>query len=93
MLTSNKASLVIDGSGSSVFAGLLDADRQWSTKIKRDGAPLEELFPVVQLALTESGLSLNDIGSYIYCEGPGSVLGLRLCAMAVSYTHLRAHET
>ena len=83
MLTSNKASLVIDGSGSSVFAGLLDADKQWLTKIEHVGAPLEELFPVIQLALFESGLSLNDIGGYIYCEGPGSVLGLRLCAMAI----------
>ena len=83
MLTSNKASLVIDGSGNSVFAGLLDADKQWLTKIEHVGAPLEELFPVIQLALFESGLSLNDIGGYIYCEGPGSVLGLRLCAMAI----------
>ena len=83
MLTSNKASLVIDGSGSSVFAGLLDADKQWLTKIEHVGAPLEELFPVIQLVLFESGLSLNDIGGYIYCEGPGSLLGLRLCAMAI----------
>ena len=83
MLTVNKASLVIDGSGSSVFAGLLDAENQWLAKVSRDGTPLEELFPVIEVALTESGLSLRDIGSYIYCEGPGSVLGLRLCAMAI----------
>ena len=83
MLTSNKASLVIDGSGSSVFAGLLDADKQWLTKIEHVGAPLEELFPVIEAVLTETGLSLTEIGSYIYCMGPGSVLGLRLCAMAI----------
>lgn len=83
MYKTNKASLVIDGSGSSVFAGLLDAEKRWLAKVSRDGTPLEELFPVVKVALTESGLSLTDIGSYIYCEGPGSVLSLRLCAMAI----------
>jgi len=83
MLTTNKASLVVDGSGSAVFAGLLDTENRWLAKVSRVGTPLEELFPVIKLALTESGLSLTDIGSYIYCEGPGSVLGLRLCAMAI----------
>jgi tRNA threonylcarbamoyladenosine biosynthesis protein TsaB len=83
MYKTNKASLVIDGSGGSVFAGLLDAENRWLVKVDRDGAPLEELFPVIKIALTESRLSFADIGSYIYCEGPGSVLGLRLCAMAI----------
>ena len=83
MFTANKASLVIDCSGNAVFVGLLDTKKQWIAKVVRGGAPLEELFPVIELALSESGLSLGDIGSYIYCEGPGSVLGLRLCAMAI----------
>ena len=83
MLPSNKASLVIDGSGIAVFAGLLDAENRWLAKAERDGSPLEELFPLIEAVLTESGLSLDDIGSYIYCMGPGSVLGIRLCAMAI----------
>ena len=44
MLPSNKASLVIDGSGIAVFAGLLDAENRWLAKAERDGSPLEELF-------------------------------------------------
>ena len=83
MLPTNKVSLVIDGSGSKVFAGILDAENQWLVKLERDGSPLEELFSVIEAVLTESGLSLTEIGSYIYCMGPGSVLGLRLCAMAI----------
>ena len=83
MLPSNKASLVIDGSGSKVFAGILDAENRWLVKLERDGSPLEELFPLIEAVLTESGLSIDDIGSYIYCMGPGSVLGIRLCAMAI----------
>ena len=83
MLPTNKVSLVIDGSGSKVFAGILDAENRWLVKLERDGSPLEELFSVIEAVLTESGLSLTEIGSYIYCMGPGSVLGLRLCAMAI----------
>lgn len=83
MATKTKVSLVIDGSGSVVFAGLLDPHNQWLAKIERDGAPLEELFPAVEQALAEASLTLADIASYLYCEGPGSVLGLRLCAMAI----------
>ena len=83
MLPTNKASLVIDGSGIGVFAGLLDAENQWLAKVESDGSPLEELFPLIEAVLTESALSLTDIGSYIYCMGPGSILGIRLCNMAI----------
>ncbi|WPJ96501.1 hypothetical protein SH580_02135 [Coraliomargarita algicola] len=76
-------SLVIDGSGSTVFAGLLNSQDQWLATIDRTGTPLEELFPAIEEALQQAKLSLADIRSYIYCEGPGSVLGLRLCAMAI----------
>lgn len=75
--------LVIDGSGSSVFAGLLNEENQWLAQITRDGAPLEELFPAIEQTLTEAKLTLAEVDSYYYCEGPGSVLGLRLCAMAI----------
>jgi tRNA threonylcarbamoyladenosine biosynthesis protein TsaB len=92
-----KLSLVIDGSGSSVFAGLLQSGSpkgqsvnksassadHWLAKIERPGAPLEELFPAIEIALKEANVQLSDIQNYIYCEGPGSVLGLRLCAMAI----------
>ncbi|MDP4777215.1 MAG: hypothetical protein NWR76_04655 [Opitutales bacterium] len=75
--------LAIDGSGSEVYAGILGADGQWLAQSSQTGAPLEMLFPTVEATLKEAGLSLTDLRSYIYCEGPGSVLGLRLCAMAI----------
>ena len=78
-----KLSLVIDGSGSTVFAGLLANDDQWLAKVERPGTPLEELFPAIEIALKEADVHLSNIDSYLYCEGPGSVLGLRLCAMAI----------
>ena len=89
-MTSNPAStppnaptLVIDGSGSTVFAGVLGQDGQWLASSEQAGAPLESLFPTVEATLEAAQCSLPDIRSFIYCEGPGSVLGLRLCAMAI----------
>jgi tRNA threonylcarbamoyladenosine biosynthesis protein TsaB len=76
-------SLVIDGSGSSFFAGVLERQGKWMARITADTAPLESLFPTVEKVLLDSGLSLDELRSYIYCAGPGSVLGLRLCAMAL----------
>lgn len=75
--------LVIDGSGNSVFAGVLDHQDQWLAQVHRAGAPLENLFPVVEATMKDAGIQLSDLSSYLYCEGPGSVLGLRLCAMAI----------
>lgn len=75
--------LVIDGSGSAVFAGVLGADGKWLAKSELDGAPLESLFPAVEATLAQAELTLSQLRSFVYCEGPGSVLGLRLCAMAI----------
>lgn len=76
-------SLIIDGSDSTVFVGLLGPDGDWIATSHGHKAPLEGLFPAVETVLKQSKCSLDQIHSYIYCEGPGSVLGLRLCAMAI----------
>lgn len=75
--------LVVDGSGSRFFAGILSAHGDWAAKCTCEEAPLEGLFTTVDKVMQESGFELGEIRSYIYCEGPGSVLGLRLCAMAI----------
>lgn len=75
--------LVIDGSSASMFAGVLGKDGQWLAKSERNGMPLESLFPAVGAALETAQVSLTDVRNFVYCEGPGSVLGLRLCAMAI----------
>ena len=86
----NAPTLVIDGSGSAVFAGVLGQDKQWLATSEQEGAPLESLFPSVEATLEVAQLALSDIRSFVYCEGPGSVLGLRLCAMAIE-TWSRLH--
>ena len=78
-----KPALVVDGSGNRFFAGVLNSEQGWSAQITANEPPLESLFQTVKKVLKDSGIGLEDIQSFIYCEGPGSVLGLRLCAMAV----------
>ncbi|PXA03549.1 hypothetical protein DDZ13_11235 [Coraliomargarita sinensis] len=75
--------LVVDGSSSCFFSGILGKDGEWLASKTADEPALESLFTTVDEVLKSAGLKLEAIESYIYCEGPGSVLGLRLCAMAI----------
>lgn len=76
-------SLVIDGSGSAVFAGVLGPGGNWLAEEQREGAALETLFPLLDHVLRETGQTIGGMREFVYCKGPGSVLGLRLCAMAI----------
>ena len=75
--------LLLDGSGTCFFAGVLAREGDWLAFEKAVEPALESLFDTVGQVLRKAGLELDAIQSYIYCEGPGSVLGLRLCAMAI----------
>ena len=85
----DKPALVVDGSSASVFVGLLGTDGKWLSQISHKGAPLESLFPAVEAALNSAQCTISEVCDFVYCEGPGSVLGLRLCAMAIrTWGHL-----
>jgi tRNA A37 threonylcarbamoyladenosine modification protein TsaB len=75
--------LVIDGSGSTIFTGVIGQNGKWLAQYEQVGAPLESLFPSVEVTLADAQLNFSDLRSFVYSEGPGSVLGLRLCAMAI----------
>ena len=76
--------LVIDGSSASVFAGVLAGGAGWEAASSLEGPPLEQLFPAVSAVLSEAGRELSEIRGILYCAGPGSTLGLRLCSMAIA---------
>ncbi len=78
-----KIELVIDCAGSSIFVGVLDHKFNWQSQISCEGTALENLFSSVEAALKNAGIKLSSLSGFVYCEGPGSVLGLRLCAMAI----------
>jgi tRNA threonylcarbamoyladenosine biosynthesis protein TsaB len=75
--------LVLDGSArAGVRVGVLSGGRWVGQGISSDGA-LEGLFGCVEAALAEAKLSLADVRSFALCAGPGSVLGIRIAALAV----------
>ncbi|MFU8847755.1 MAG: hypothetical protein ACNA77_03445 [Opitutales bacterium] len=83
--------LLVDGSGSSFFSGVLGGDGDWLAFEKAAEPALESLFKTVDRVLQSAAIELEAIRSFIYCEGPGSVLGLRLCAMAIeTWRHIHA---
>lgn len=75
--------LLIDGSSTCFFAGLLGREGKWLAFEKAAEPALESLFVTVEQVLNAAAVELAELQSYIYCAGPGSVLGLRLCAMAI----------
>ncbi|PAZ06052.1 MAG: hypothetical protein CAK86_02950 [Opitutia bacterium AMD-G1] len=75
--------LVLDGSArAGVRVGVLSGGRWVGQGLSTDGA-LEGLFGCVEVALAEAKLKLGDIRSFSLCVGPGSVLGIRIAALAV----------
>jgi tRNA threonylcarbamoyladenosine biosynthesis protein TsaB len=74
--------LFLDASGLTTRVGLWQ-DSRWLA-FREDPAPaLESLFTTTRAVLAEASLSLPAIGGFLYVSGPGSVLGLRLAAMAI----------
>jgi len=75
--------LVLDGSarqGTSV--GILQ-DGRWLSQVQVEQGAMEASVDAVQTVLQTAGLSLADLKSFAVCIGPGSILGIRLTAMAV----------
>lgn len=75
--------LVLDAAGATVRVGLLGApggDR-WRDS---DGEALVALFAATRDLLDAAGLTVADIEGFVLCRGPGSVLGLRVAALAVA---------
>jgi len=70
--------LVVDTASLRVQVGLCQADgrNRWIT---RTDEPSAALFA----GLAELGVDLNTVGAFVFCDGPGSVLGIRSAAMAI----------
>jgi tRNA threonylcarbamoyladenosine biosynthesis protein TsaB len=82
-MSASEPCLVLDGSArAGVRVGVLSGGRWAGQGVSPDGA-LEGLFGCVEAALADAKLSLADIRSFALCVGPGSVLGIRIAALAV----------
>lgn len=74
--------LFIDASAPRVQAGVWQGGR-WLAYRCMEAPALEEVFRSVSLLLKEAELRFTDLGGFIHNEGPGSILGIRLAAMAL----------
>ena len=82
-MSASEPCLVLDGSArAGVRVGVLSGGRWVGQGVSTEGA-LEGLFGCVETALAEAKLKLGDIRSFALCVGPGSVLGIRIAALAV----------
>jgi tRNA threonylcarbamoyladenosine biosynthesis protein TsaB len=83
--------LLVDASTPTIHVGLL-RDGAWLALERETGDALTLVFELALRAFSSSGLHLDDVGGFVFCEGPGGLLGLRLAAMAVeTWRALPAH--
>ncbi len=77
-ISSQFPALVIDAASALVQIGLLrpDAPAVWSTSPDEAGIAVFE-------GIARLGVNPDDVSAFIFCEGPGSVLGIRTVAMAL----------
>jgi tRNA threonylcarbamoyladenosine biosynthesis protein TsaB len=81
-LTEHHQVLVLDASSQSIQVGLVRASGPALWRSTPDEAG-RGIFASVAGILTEASLSLHQVDAFIFCEGPGSMLGTRTVAMAV----------
>ena len=74
--------LIIDTSSRRTWVGLkLSANQLFCRFEEQD--PSKTLFRLVDELLAKSGLTLRELSSIAFCEGPGSMLGARTTTMAI----------
>ena len=82
LIASHGCILVLDAASTMVQVGLLRAGPTplWHTSTEESG---QSLFTCADACLRAAGLTLRDIHAFVFCEGPGSMLGVRTTAMAI----------
>lgn len=82
LLASHASILVLDAASTSVQVGLLRTGREAIWRESPDEAG-KALFILADTCLREAGLRATDVAAFVFCEGPGSMLGIRTAAMAI----------
>jgi len=93
MLAAHPTILLIDSASTCVQVAVLrrDHDPVW---IAQTGEAGEQVFAAVNEILARTNLSLEAISAFVFCDGPGSVLGIRTAAVALrTWRMLRERPT
>jgi tRNA threonylcarbamoyladenosine biosynthesis protein TsaB len=75
--------LCLDASSPVVHVGIL-SDGRWQALKKSRAESINAIFAGTAKCLRETGRELKGIDGFVFCEGPGSILGIRLAAMAIN---------
>jgi tRNA threonylcarbamoyladenosine biosynthesis protein TsaB len=94
LLAEHPVLLLIDTASARVQIGLWErgesATARWKTS---DTEASTGLFDCVESLLVEANLRIADINAFVFCEGPGSVLGIRTAAVALRSWRVLAPES
>ncbi|MFT3782039.1 MAG: peptidase M22 [Nibricoccus sp.] len=82
LLDAHVTILLIDSASANVQAAVWHRNWEpvWSTKSGEAG---EQVFTAIDDVLSRSGQTLETIDAFVFCDGPGSVLGIRTAAVAL----------
>jgi tRNA threonylcarbamoyladenosine biosynthesis protein TsaB len=89
ILAGNSPLLVVDAASAKIQVGLLGAraGARWSCRSDEAGVGVFE-------CLDELDVEIGSVGAFAFCEGPGSILGIRTSAMALrAWNVLRPRPT
>ncbi len=74
--------LILDTASRRPCVALIEKTKPVSTHHSDDEASLS-LFPLIKSLLEERSLKLSDLRAIAFCEGPGSMLGIRTAIMGI----------
>jgi tRNA threonylcarbamoyladenosine biosynthesis protein TsaB len=82
LIASHGCILVLDASSTCVQTGLLRAGKPavWRQQSGESG---QLVFQETDACLREAGCTLDEVAAFVFCEGPGSMLGTRTAAMTL----------
>jgi tRNA threonylcarbamoyladenosine biosynthesis protein TsaB len=82
LIASHGCILVLDAASATVQVSLLRTSSAplWHASTEESG---QSLFTCADACLRAAGLKMREIQAFVFCEGPGSMLGVRTTAMAI----------
>lgn len=82
LLLAHSSVLLVDSASARIQVGLLrgDAAPAWANSAEEAGVGV---FACTQEVLRAASLRLEEIAAFVFCDGPGSVLGIRTAAVAL----------
>ena len=82
LLATHGSILVLDAASQRVQVGLLQSGKPTLWQATSDEAG-RGIFAGTEAVLLSAGLTIDQIGAFLFCEGPGSMLGTRTVAMTL----------